>query len=83
MPAHSNQLEASLGGNAVDILAIGVKHSCNLRQTVGAVSYTHLDVYKRQVLPQVVSRKKQMVPALISAVKQALEEAERQEDSAS
>ena len=35
MPAHSNQLEASLGGNAVDILAIGVKHSCNLRQTVG------------------------------------------------
>ena len=35
MPAHSNQLEASLGGNAVDILAIGVKHSCNLWQTVG------------------------------------------------
>ena len=35
MPAHSNQLEASPGGNAVDILAIGAKHSRNLRQTVG------------------------------------------------
>lgn len=35
------------------------------------------------VLPQVVSRKKQMVPALISAVKQDMEDAERQEDSAS
>ena len=30
------------------------------------------------VLPQVVSRKKQMVPALISAVKQAMEESDQQ-----